>query len=983
MRASTQPLTERPAPNALLQTLLDASHTGIVHLRPLYAAGHPAEVVDFAYGRLNPAAQRLLGLPEYPADTLAALAPQATALLAFCRDTFASGQTGYYDYDHQPVQGPRTVLRLVAQRLEEELVVSLTELVPSPVTSLASLLAPAIAQQVLGQTTVAVCLLRGPHYDITYANPAFEILFPGRQLVGRSVAEALPELPQHGLSALLAHLSLMGGSFIGPDIRLAQPPVAGQAAPQWHYFNFRYQAYQEEGQTSHISITAQDVTRQVLAREQREQQRAEWQRLFEQAPVAIAVLRGSQHVIELANPAMCALWNHPAEQVLELPLFEALPQVAAPHIRTLLADVLATGKSRLTHEHLGPAEGIPTDKGYWSFGYHPLRERDGQVTGIAVIALDISSQLSDRHRVQGLNAELNILNRELLAANEELYANNEELVRAQQQLWLLNQELETRVAAGVRAAQMARDEAEGQRRRLANFFQQVPAAICVFDGPSMVYELVNSDYQRLLPGRQLLGRPLLEALPELAGTLTWQTLQQVYQTGETHEEIGIRVAVARQEGGPLQDFYLHYVQQARYDEHGRIDGVLMFMLNITEQIMAHRRAEKLQAEVLATMQRQAQEHETFYQVFEQTSALVALMWGPEHRFEYLNPAFQQLFPGRDLRHRPLAEALPEMADQGIIPLLDHVYETGEPFHGTEIPFIIAEPDGSTHKTVYFNFTYQAHLEEGQPRGISVFAYDVTEQVSARQAVLASAQQAQDSAHNLLVANEQLTRTNTDLDNFIYTASHDLKAPIANIEGLLLLLRKQLPTEVRQTGLVPRVLTMMQGAIERFQLTIAQLTDLAKLQHAYTQPVEEVDLATVVEAVRLDLAPLLEEAEAKLVVDLSGCAKVSFAPQHLRSLIYNLLSNAIKYRHPTRPAVVQLRCYYQGPTAVLEVQDNGLGLTPDQQRKLFTMFRRMHDHVAGSGVGLYMVKRMVENAGGTITVQSEPDIGSTFIVTFPI
>jgi signal transduction histidine kinase len=69
--------------------------------------------------------------------------------------------------------------------------------------------------------------------------------------------------------------------------------------------------------------------------------------------------------------------------------------------------------------------------------------------------------------------------------------------------------------------------------------------------------------------------------------------------------------------------------------------------------------------------------------------------------------------------------------------------------------------------------------------------------------------------------------------------------------------------------------------------------------------------------------------------------------------------------------------------VLEVQDNGLGLTPDQQRKLFTMFRRMHDHVAGSGVGLYMVKRMVENAGGTITVQSEPDIGSTFIVTFPI
>jgi signal transduction histidine kinase len=65
-----------------------------------------------------------------------------------------------------------------------------------------------------------------------------------------------------------------------------------------------------------------------------------------------------------------------------------------------------------------------------------------------------------------------------------------------------------------------------------------------------------------------------------------------------------------------------------------------------------------------------------------------------------------------------------------------------------------------------------------------------------------------------------------------------------------------------------------------------------------------------------------------------------------------------------------------------VQDNGLGLTADQQRKLFTMFSRLHDHVAGSGIGLYMVKRMIENAGGTITVQSEAGVGSTFTVTFP-
>ena len=68
--------------------------------------------------------------------------------------------------------------------------------------------------------------------------------------------------------------------------------------------------------------------------------------------------------------------------------------------------------------------------------------------------------------------------------------------------------------------------------------------------------------------------------------------------------------------------------------------------------------------------------------------------------------------------------------------------------------------------------------------------------------------------------------------------------------------------------------------------------------------------------------------------------------------------------------------------MLEVQDNGLGLTETQQAQLFGMFRRLHTHVEGSGVGLFMVKRLIENAGGTIAVQSQPDAGTTFTVTLP-
>lgn len=228
----------------------------------------------------------------------------------------------------------------------------------------------------------------------------------------------------------------------------------------------------------------------------------------------------------------------------------------------------------------------------------------------------------------------------------------------------------------------------------------------------------------------------------------------------------------------------------------------------------------------------------------------------------------------------------------------------------------------------------------------------------------------------------LQRTNADLDNFIYTASHDLRQPITNIEGLLHALQEELPAEVRQTGLVQPVLGMMQSAVERFQLTIAQLTDVSRLQATHLQVLESVDLGAMVEEVRLDLLPLLRAASGQLTIDVQACPTVFFSAKNLRSLLYNLLSNAVKYHHPDRPPVVHLRGYCHDAQTILEVQDNGLGLSEVQQDKLFRLFRRLHDHVEGSGIGLYMVKKMVENAGGTITVRSEPAVGTTFRVALP-
>jgi PAS domain S-box-containing protein len=240
----------------------------------------------------------------------------------------------------------------------------------------------------------------------------------------------------------------------------------------------------------------------------------------------------------------------------------------------------------------------------------------------------------------------------------------------------------------------------------------------------------------------------------------------------------------------------------------------------------------------------------------------------------------------------------------------------------------------------------------------------------------------EAQHELRHNNEQLTRVNVDLDNFIYTASHDLKAPISNIEGLLDVLRQELPALPEQPAEVATALGLMQDAVNRFKRTIDHLTDVSKLQKEHGRPTEAVNLDAVIHDVQLDLAPLIRATEAQLEIDVAAVPTVSFSEKNLRSVVFNLLSNALKYHAPDRAPLVRLRAWHEAEATVFEVQDNGLGLNAANEQRLFGMFQRFHDHVEGSGIGLYMVKKMVENAGGRIAVQSELGRGSTFTVYFP-
>ena len=844
-----------PPPDDLLQVVLAISHAGIMVLRPVYdAAG--TEIVDLSWVYLNPTAQQMLALPQRPAESFLTLFPTAGAagVFGFYRDAFLSGQREHRqnNYQHDGLDG---YYLLVAQRQGEVLVVSFTDTNDQP----------------------------------------------------------RPDMVQ--------------------ELRASQ-------------------------------------TRELEARAEAERQRQQLYRTLRDAPAMICVFEGPRHVFQFVNPPYQALVG--PRPLLGRPIAEAMPELAGQPIFDLLDGVYRSGETfraaemlvQLDHGNEGRRE---LEKRYYNFIYQARHNEHGAIDGIFVFAYDVTPQVLARQQVQGLNEDLAAINEELRASNDEFLRTNAALAISEQALHALNQELEARVAARTHEAQAAHAEAERQRARLERLFMRAPAAICILGGPELVYELVNPPYAALFPGRHLPGRRIADVFPELVGHGVLETFKRVYETGLTNEEQAILIPFQRPDDGVLEDRYFNYIQQARFDDAGRVDGVLVFAFEVTTQVRA-RQATEAAAQRLRLL----------------TDALPVLISYLDRQecYQFVNSAYESWFglAPHDMLGRPAREVLGKAAYGAVAGYVARTLAGERVEFEAQMPY---REDFVRH----IHTDYIPDVQQGEVRGFYALVTDITEQVQARQRVQELNEELAAINEEMVVANEELRDTNNrlshinvDLDTFVYTASHDLKVPIANIEGLLLALDEQLPAP--RDPDVGLLLGMMSDSVTRFQRTLDHLTDVGKLQQAHTEPPEAVDLVALADALRLDLASLLAATDGRLVLDLAACPTVRFSPKNLRSILYNLLSNAIKYQAPGRAPLVVLRATRGEGFVQLEVHDNGLGLNQEQQSKLFVMFRRLHTHVEGTGVGLYMVRRIVENAGGSIWVESQPGTGSTFTVRLP-
>jgi PAS domain S-box-containing protein len=379
----------------------------------------------------------------------------------------------------------------------------------------------------------------------------------------------------------------------------------------------------------------------------------------------------------------------------------------------------------------------------------------------------------------------------------------------------------------------------------------------------------------------------------------------------------------------------------------------------------------VQALFYATELRQTLEeraHEHYKQLFMQTPVAIAQMEGPDHVFTMSNPAHNELVAHRQVIGRPVREAFPEPLLQEIFDHLDDVYATGEAFIHEERRIPVEE--GSDR---YLTFAYLPIRDiDGHITGVASFSYDVTELVEMRKAAEASA--------------EQVALESRRKDEFIAMLGHELRNPLAPITTAAEILKVQ--ADRPQADQVKWAADVIARQSRQLSRIVDDLLDVSRISRGHIDlQIETVSVAAFVEPAVEAIMPSFNERNQRIEVDIQqGDLSVDVDRERMVQVLTNLLSNASKYS--SEGQLIRLDVSIRHGCLEIEVNDDGNGISPALLPQIFELFVQGDVELArsqgGLGLGLPLVKRLVEMHGGEVEAHSEGlGKGSHFVARLPM
>jgi PAS domain S-box-containing protein len=347
----------------------------------------------------------------------------------------------------------------------------------------------------------------------------------------------------------------------------------------------------------------------------------------------------------------------------------------------------------------------------------------------------------------------------------------------------------------------------------------------------------------------------------------------------------------------------------------------------------------------------------FQEALMQAPALICVTHGPRHLIDTVNDLYLQSIGGRHVVGMSMREAFPD-APRDQIDAMDRAYETGEPYNGTEVLEVVRTENGDEER--YLNVAVQPLKDdEGTVYGLMRHAVDVTELVKTKQELA-----------DLALA---LERSNKELDSFAYAASHDLRAPLRGIANLAQWIEEDLLASENLKGDTRDMLELMRVRMHRMEGLIEGLLQYSRAGRVHHDP-ERVNVGELVR----EVVDLLSPPEHVAILVERDMPTILTERLLLQQVFMNLIGNALKHA-ASEDGSIEIGCKRVGPFYEFSVKDNGPGIAPEFHDRIWGIFQTLEtrDRVEGAGIGLALVKKIVEAQRGRAWVESAAGAGATF------
>lgn len=611
---------------------------------------------------------------------------------------------------------------------------------------------------------------------------------------------------------------------------------------------------------------------------------------FTQAPAHFCILKGPEQVFEFANPSYIQLIGN--KDPIGKPLKEVLPELESQGFFELLDDVYKTGKPFIGKEmpvFIEHGNG-KTEKVFFNFNYQAFKDEHGKTAGILVFAYNVTEQVNARKQLEQ-NAEM-----------------------------------------------------------IQDMFMTAPAYVCTFRGPQHIYELVNPAYQKLFGKREIQGKPIMEALPELEGQGFDTILDNVYQTGEIFIGTEVLIWLARDEGLLPEERYFNFTYQPIYDEEKRVTGILVFGYEVTEQKLG----EKMQKESA----------ERFRML---TDAMPEKIWTADadgnfnyynqQWFDYTRMSFEELegWGWKKIIHPDdwdnNQQSWQNSVDTGKNFQIEHRFLCHDGTYRWHLSRGVAQKDNNGKTMLWVGTNTDIHEQK-------LFAEELKKQVAAR------------------------IKLERQKNEFISMASHELKTPVTSIKGYTQVLQYKFKAEGNTEA--EAFLLQMDKQINKLTSLINDLLDATKVSAGRLKFNE--DLFDFNELVK-EITDEMQQTTHTHTINMDlGTPEMIFADRNrIGQVMTNMLSNAVKYS--PRADTVHVTTSLENDMIKFSVQDFGIGIPEENQPSVFDQFFRVtgevQDTFAGLGLGLFIASEIIKRSNGTMSVESMEGKGSTFCFTLPV